>query len=210
MRELQSNYAGQLRRFDPSSKSLVLFLNSAQAKSIAGLSACIFADEEWFSSVIAHVGGVNHHVGTQASMWIDVIGGGPYYHGGEFRLSFHHTHNAHRLLDEKGAKRWVKLMVDALNASDNHMTDDPRVRPSLNTFLTHFFSKYASDFGFETRETFGDINPPLKRKTNFMNMTSDAIEALSEDELKEALISRGVDVTEYQNKEELVNKALNL
>ena len=43
-----------------------------------------------------------------------------------------------------------------------------------------------------------------------MNMTSDAIEALSEDELKEALIGRGVDVTGNQNNEELVNKALNL
>lgn len=170
----------------------------------------VFSDEEWFRSVFAHVGGVNHHIGTQASLWIDVMGGGPYYHGGEFRLSFHHTHNAHRLMNNKGAQRWVKLMVEALDASDNHMTDDPRVRLSLNTFLTHFFGKYANDFGFENRETFGDINPPLKRKINFMNMTSDAIEALPEDELREALVGRGVDVNGYQNREELVSKALNM
>lgn len=170
----------------------------------------VFADEPWFSSVFAGVGGLNHHIGTQASMWIDVMGGGPYYHGGEFRLNFHHTHNAHQLMDQKGAQRWVKLMVEALDASDNLMTDDLRVRLSINTFLTHFFSKYANDFGFENRETFGDVNPPLRHKINFMNMTSDAIEALSEDELINALVDRGVDVTGYQTKDALVNKALSL
>ena len=61
----------------------------------------VFANEDWFSSVFAKVGGVNHHIGTQASMWVDVMGGGPYYHGAEYRLSFHHTHNAHHLMDEK-------------------------------------------------------------------------------------------------------------
>lgn len=170
----------------------------------------VFADESWFSSVFARVGGLNHHIGTQSSMWIDVMGGGPYYHGGEFRLNFHHTHNAHQLMDQKGAQRWVKLMVEALDTSDNLMTDDLRVRLSINTFLTHFFGKYANDFGFENRETFGDINPPLRRKINFMNMTSDAIEALSEGELINALADRGVDVTGYQTKDELVNKALSL
>ena len=62
-------------------------------------------------------------------------------------------------------------------------------------FSLTFFGKYARDFGFENLETFGDINPPLKRKINFINMTSDAIEAQSEDELSEALIGRSVDVT---------------
>jgi len=41
-------------------------------------------------------------------------------------------------------------------------------------------------------------------------MTTDAIEALSEVQLKEALIGRGVDVSNYKTKEELVNKALAL
>ncbi len=170
----------------------------------------VFADELWFSSVFARVGGMDHHIGTQASMWIDVMGGGPYYNGGEFRLSFHHTHNAHQLMDQKGAKRWVELMVGTLEACDDLMTDDPRVRLSINTFLTHFFGKYASEFGFENRETFGATNPALRRKVNFMNMTSDAIEALSENELRAALTDRGVDITGYKNKGELVNKALNL
>ena len=62
----------------------------------------VFADEDWFTSVFARVGDIGHHVNTQASMWIDVMGGGPYYHGAEFRLNFHHTHNAVQLMNEKG------------------------------------------------------------------------------------------------------------
>ena len=170
----------------------------------------VFANEAWFRSVFANVGGVNHHIGTQASMWIDVMGGGPYYHGAEYRLSFHHTHNAHQLMDEKGAKRWVKLMVEALRDTRHLMTADPRVRPSLNTFLSHFFAKYATDFGFKNIETFGDINPPFRRKINFMNMTTTAIEALTEEELRSALADRGLDLPKNHTKANLVQKALNL
>jgi truncated hemoglobin YjbI len=121
----------------------------------------VFDDEPWFTSVFAQVGNLNHHILTQASMWLDVMVGGPYYHGAEFRLNFHHVHNAHSLMNEKGARRWVTLMVDALEASGLLMSDDPRVRVSLNTFLAHFYAKYAQDFKFENRETFGPINPPV-------------------------------------------------
>ena len=113
-------------------------------------------------------------------------------------------------MNEKGAKRWAKLMVETLNDTAKHMTQDTRVRPSINTFLSHFFGKYAAEFNFENLETFGDTNPPMKQKFNFMNMTNDAIEAMSETDLKEALIGRGVDVANYQQKTDLVNKALSL
>lgn len=121
----------------------------------------VFDDEPWLTSVFARVGNLNHHISTQASMWLDVMGGGPYYHGAEFRLNFHHTHNAHSLMNEEGARRWVTLMVASLEASKPLMGDDPRVRASLNTFLAHFFAKYARDFQFENCETFGPINPPV-------------------------------------------------
>ena len=121
----------------------------------------VFDDEPWFTSVFARVGNLNHHISTQASMWLDVMGGGPYYHGAEFRLNFHHTHNAHSLMNEEGSRRWVTPMVASLEASKPLMGDDPRVRASLNTFLAHFFAKYARDFQFENCETFGPINPPV-------------------------------------------------
>jgi len=177
---------------------------------IEGFYKRVFDDEKWFSDVFARVGGIQHHVNTQASMWIDAMGGGLIYHGGEFRLNFHHTHNAMQLMNDKGAVRWVKLMVETLDDSAIHMTSDPRVRTSLNTFLSYFFDKYAADFDFGSGLVFGETNPPLTRKVNFMSMTSDAIEALGETELRVALVGRGVDEKKYQDKKQLLNKALSM
>jgi len=168
----------------------------------------VFSDEDWFTSVFARVGGIRHHINTQSSMWIDVMGGGPYYHGAEFRLNFHHTHNAHQLMNDKGAARWSQLMLDTLDASAHHMTGDPRIRPSINTFLTHFMENYSAAYSFENYSVFGATNPSIKRKINFLKMTTEAIEDLTEAELREALEERGVDVSKYSGKENLVNKTL--
>ena len=118
----------------------------------------VFADEPWFTSVFERVGGFEHHTMTQASMWADVMGGGPYYHGADFRLSFHHTHNAIALMNDRGAERWVKLMNATLDATGVHMTDDPRVRIAINTFLAHFLGKYAQEFNFGDIGAFGETN----------------------------------------------------
>ena len=168
----------------------------------------VFADQEWFTSVFARVGGIGHHINAQASMWIDVMGGGPFYHGAEFRLNFHHTHNAIQLMNEKGAERWSQLMNDTLDDSAPHITSDPRIRPSIDTFLTYFMEKYSREFAFENRSVFGATNPPIKRKINFLMMTTKAIQDLTESQLIEALEERGVDVSKYNSKADLVNKAL--
>ncbi|GAA6190379.1 hypothetical protein [Phaeobacter sp. NW0010-22] len=168
----------------------------------------VFADEPWFRSVFERVGGLGHHINTQASMWIDVLGGGPYYHGAEFRLSFHHTHNAMALMNDKGAARWVTLMRETLDDSADLMTDDLRVRTSFNTFLAYFMTKYADEFAFEDRHVFGCTNGPLKRQINFMRMTAEAIEALSSQELSDALAQMGVDVSQCPSKQAMVSKAL--
>jgi len=168
----------------------------------------VFADEPWFVSVFAAVGDVGHHINTQASMWVDAMGGGPYYHGAEFRLNFHHTHNAMALMNTKGAERWIALMNDTLTAMDGVMTADPRVRISINTFLSHFMEKYAEDFDFKTQSAFGETNPPHVDRINFMRMTADQIAALPEDEIRATLIEMGVDVSGYGDKDALIKKAL--
>ena len=127
----------------------------------------VFRDEDWFTNVFKRVGPVSHHLNTQAAMWVDVMGGGPYYHGAEYRLNFHHTHNAMRLMNNKGAARWAQLMLDTLDDCADELTNDPRIRTSINTFLAHFMSKYAEDFGFENRSFFGETNPPYPHKINF-------------------------------------------
>lgn len=170
----------------------------------------VFADEDWFRSVFARVGDLNHHINTQSAMWIDVMGGGAAYHGGEFRLSFHHSHNAMQLMNDRGARRWVRLMADTLNDPDIDITDDPRVRPAINSFLAFFVGKYAAEFAFTDCGDFGEINPPVLRRINFLKLSSDAIEALSDEELKTELAARGIDVSSLRDKAQLVNAALRL
>ena len=170
----------------------------------------VYRDDPWFRSVFAKIGDTSHHVRTQSAMWLDVMGGGFKYHGAEFRLNFHHQHNAIELMNKKGAERWIKLMVQTLDDTTEYMTDDPRVRISLNTFLTYFTAKYAADFGFQTHMMFGVTNAPMKRKLNFMNMPDSEIEALPEAELREALVGRGVHFSEQADKSTLINLAKRL
>jgi len=170
----------------------------------------VYRDEPWFWSVFARIGDTSHHVRTQSAMWLDVMGGGFKYHGAEFRLHFHHQHNAIELMNKKGAERWIKLMVQTLDDTAEYMTDDPRIRVSLNTFLAYFTAKYAADFGFQTSIMFGQTNAPMKRKLNFMNMPDSKIEALSETELREGLIDRGVRVSWQADKSALIKLAKRL
>ena len=91
------------------------------------------------------------------------------------------------------------------------MTDDARVRISINTFLSYFMEKYAADFGFKNKAIFGPTNLPTKRKINFFNMTDTAIEALSETQLRQALVGRrGLSINVHTNKQELIQIAKNL
>lgn len=170
----------------------------------------VFADEPWFTSVFEKVGPKSQHISTQAAMWIDVMGGGHQYHGAEFRLNFHHTHNAMELMNTRGAERWVNLMKTTLDESAQDLTRDQRVLPALNTFLSYFLDKYADDFNFINRFSFGEINQPLIQRINFLKLSSDEIEALPEELLRQELTARGIDVTQLLDKEALVNKALSL
>lgn len=170
----------------------------------------VFADETWFSSVFSRIAGIEYHVNSQASMWIDVMGGGQYYHGGEYRLNFHHSHNAMELMNDKGAKRWCELMRQTLDDPSLDLTTDTRVRISLNTFLSYFMSKYADEFNFKETGYFGKTNTALKRRINLMTLSSDEIEALEEHELQEVLVARGADLSLYPNKAALVSKVLSL
>jgi len=55
---------------------------------------------------------------------------------------------------------------------------------------------------------FGETNPALRRRINFLNMTSDAIEALPEKELIDQLSQRVISVSVFKDKSAVLNKAL--
>ena len=69
-------------------------------------------------------------------------------------------------------------------------------------------TKYAEEFVFQDRHIFGETNGQLKRRINFLRMTTAAIENLSTQELSDALAEHGVDVSQYPDKQALVEKAL--
>ena len=143
----------------------------------------------WFKEVFERTGKKQHHIATQSQMWLDCFGRGPTYHGGEYRLNFHHSHNAMDILDARGAFQWIEYMTETLNeACDpknpgailvNHFQGDltqvARVRRSINTFLGYFMDDYAEKFNFQSYhdgeekdpETgkripfFGERNPPI-------------------------------------------------
>jgi len=170
----------------------------------------VFADERWFVSVFERVASKERHVLTQSAMWIDAMGGGRQYHGGEFRLNLHHTHNAMELMNARGAARWVELMKATLDESQHDLTDDVRVRTAVNTILSFFMDKYADDFKFDNNFLFGDTNQALKGRINFLKMSTEQVENLSEAQLRDELAARNIDVGLLTDKQALVNKALSL
>jgi truncated hemoglobin YjbI len=94
----------------------------------------VFADtpNPWFRDAFARLGDLEHHVATQSAFWEDVMGGGRRYHGGEYRLHFHHTNNAAAVMTAKGATRWMFHMRHALQTHAAQLTRcDPRVVPCI-------------------------------------------------------------------------------
>jgi truncated hemoglobin YjbI len=112
----------------------------------------VYADnqERWFRDAFARISGIDHHVATQAAFWIDALGGGSAYHGGDYRLNFHHTHNAEAVMNAKGATRWMHHMTGALNDHEQSLHAlDPRILPCLVDFLRTKMLKYAQQHGWK-------------------------------------------------------------
>jgi truncated hemoglobin YjbI len=109
----------------------------------------VYADHEneWFRGVFARISGPNHHIATQAAYWIDSFGGGKVYHGGNYRLNFHHTYNAGEIMTARGATRWMYHMTNALNGYEleTKFPHDPRIKPCIVSFLKTKMMKYARE-----------------------------------------------------------------
>lgn len=117
---------------------------------VQNLYSRIAADKEepWLPNAFTRISDWDHHVATQAAFWLDAMGKGRCYHGGEGRLQFHHHHNARHVMTQQGAARWMHHMRMALDESD--LGTDPRVRDCIDAFLHARMEKYAGQFGFQT------------------------------------------------------------
>ena len=111
----------------------------------------VFEDKnEWFVEAFTDIGPLEHHIRTQSQFWLDAFGRGRQYHGGEFRLNYHHKFNAPQVMNHDGAKQWMYHMRKTLNSNQIDLTDDKRVRPAINEFLKIMMDKYGYEFDFKT------------------------------------------------------------
>lgn len=126
-------------------------------------------DHPWFRDAFTRLAPLEHHIITQSQFWMDAMGGGRCYHGGEYRLHIHHQHNASTVMTAAGAQRWMVHMRAALDGIE---FDDPRVKPCIMEFLRTKMMKYAdqfawdfdeSDFALDTKDQHGgNNNKPLQ------------------------------------------------
>ena len=100
---------------------------------------------KWFSDEFIEIGSIEYHVKGQKKFWLDIMGGGEYYTGGEKKL-----HNYHKLvkniMTNEGANLWMKHMNEALD--EMTYDEDVRVRKCMDVFLKYFMTKYAIEFDF--------------------------------------------------------------
>ena len=75
----------------------------------------IFNDfnDEKFSNTFKKLGTIEYHIYGQQNFWLDIMGGGKRYAGGEFRLERHHN-LAKDIMNKKGASRWLYHMEKTL------------------------------------------------------------------------------------------------
>jgi len=162
----------------------------------------VYADDEepWFRDAFTRISGMDHHVATQAGFWIDTMGGGRTYHGGDYRLNFHHTHNAREVMTARGAQRWMHHMSRTLNSFD-FSRYDARVKACIVDFLATKMRKYASQhnwkFSAKDFDFAKDIPVPVPRPRDDMGV----------DELKNLIARAGLDSRDCLEKADLRQRA---
>ena len=118
----------------------------------------------WFLTVFEQAASRQHHITAQAQYWIDVMGGGKKYPGGNKRLTFHHWYNANDIMTSQGASQWMSYMKRAIrhvvlskhkslaDGGQEHneyrqyelLRTDPRIIPCIVDFLKTKMQSYAN------------------------------------------------------------------
>jgi len=118
-------------------------------KLITNFYTRVFNDNEkpWFRDFFIELGSLEYHIKGQTNFWLDVMGAGEYYRGGEKRLNFKHD-LAREIMTNKAANRWMDHMLLALDDNYNNFKIDKRILPCLKKFLLFFMNKYSLEFDF--------------------------------------------------------------
>ena len=113
----------------------------------------IFNDDEepWFRDEFVEIGDIDYHVDGQLRFWLDVMGGGKHYIGGEKKLHLKHK-LVKNIMTTEGANRWMKHMKDALVIFKKIKNLDIRIVDCIDKFLYFFMTKYSMEFDFNVFE----------------------------------------------------------
>lgn len=123
-------------------------------------------DDEPFRRAFTQLAPVQHHIAMQTRFWVDAMGGGPTYHGGDGRLNFHHEYNAHSVMNAAGAKRWMHHMRSALmDVQEEWNGIDERIVPCVLVFLSVKMQKYANRHGWAFDDSDFDLVKQKKEST---------------------------------------------
>ena len=135
---------------------------------------CVYNDTTapWFLTVFEEAASKEHHITAQAQYWIDVMGGGKKYPGGNKRLTFHHWYNANDIMTSQGASQWMSYMKRAIrhvvlskhkslaDGGQEHneyrqyelLRTDPRIIPCIVDFLKTKMQSYANFHKFKLND----------------------------------------------------------
>lgn len=165
-------------------------------------------DDPDFRKAFTRISAMEHHVQTQTAFWVDVMGGGPAYHGGDYRLNFHHTNNAASVLNAKGAARWMFHMGNTLKEVKLNMIDI-RIKPCLVEFLRTKMKKYAKEHKWKFDNSgfdFVNHDPELValRKEEFKAVKTSDLQGFGVKALKEFLTLHDKEYSNCREKSELL------
>jgi len=113
----------------------------------------VFNDDEepLFRDEFVDLGDIDYHVDGQLRFWLDVMGGGKRYTGGEKKLHLKHK-LVKNIMTTGGANRWMKHMKDSLVIFKKIKKLDTRIIDCIDDFLNFFITKYSIEFDFNVFE----------------------------------------------------------
>ena len=104
-------------------------------------------DEKKFMETFKELGNIKKHIHDQTIFWMDCMGGGKLYKGGEKKLYFHHK-IAQDIMNEKGAVRWLYHMKNTIYDENLYLGEDIRIQPCIVEYVNFFMEKYGNQFNF--------------------------------------------------------------
>ena len=109
----------------------------------------IFSDSNshWFRDEFFDSGPLEYHIRGQKRFWLDAMGAGKLYLGGEDRLYKKHK-LVKNIMTSKGARKWMYHMNETITEMDKYFKYDERILPCLTIFLDYFMEKYSIQFDF--------------------------------------------------------------